>query len=60
MDEALLDSVWLHLCMKKLHNKDLNVKKGKINKASPKKPHMVVPATIILSGVCVYTHKRTL
>lgn len=60
LDEALLGSVWLHLCMKQLHNKDLNIKKGKISKASSKRTHVVVPTTIILSGVCVYAHKHTL
>lgn len=35
-------------------------KKGKNKQSFSKKPHVVVPATIILSEVCVYTHKHTL
>lgn len=59
LDEALLGSVRLQLCMKQLHDWDLNIKKGKISKASPK-THAVVPITIMLSGVCVCTHEHTL
>lgn len=59
LDEAALGSVRLQLCMRQLHNWDLNIKKGKISKASPEK-HAVIHTAIVLSGVCVCTHTRML
>ena len=59
LDEAALGSMRLQLCTRQLHNWDLNIKKGKISKASPKK-HAVIHTAFVLLGVCTYTHIRTL